>query len=473
MPLCAPLAFSPARAGDLEVRRPSAPYALVREDGARRATLQIYGEIGFWGVTAASVAADLALVRDIDVLTVRISSYGGEAFEGLAIHNLLRAQPFQVEVVVDGIAASAASVIAAAGDRVLVPESAMIMIHDPWIYAVGNAEELRKQASILDKIKAALIAAYRRKAPDLDEERLAALLSEDTWLTGAEAVALGLADAVVADEAAPVQPAPTASAEGLFRARAAIGERVVASLQAAIAARGKPTASGHKDAPVAPAASADAPAPEATQDPGREVPAAADGAPAQDAPEAAAVEGADAPETPEETPAEAAPEASADAPAPEVPAPVAEAPAAPAAPASPEEPAPCPVETAEAAVAAGIPAADAGRFAASLIASGATRAAIQARLAVRAEVGAIWSRALATVPHIRPAEAEVLACATVADARKAILEAMAAGSAQIDPRPAPPAPAAEDQAAARLKSAIQESMARLFPGHFTKPEEAA
>jgi 2-oxoglutarate dehydrogenase E2 component (dihydrolipoamide succinyltransferase) len=162
----------------------------------------------------------------------------------------------------------------------------------------------------------------------------------------------------------------------------------------------------------------------------------------------------------------------------ETPAPEAapESPEAAPAPETPAEPAPCPVETAEAAVAAGVPAADAARFAASLIASGASRAAIQARLAVRAEVGALWSRALQTVPHIRPAEADVLGSASVAEARKAILKAMAAGAADIDPRPAPPAPAAEDQAAALLKSAIRESMARLFPGHVetpSKPEEAA
>ena len=403
----APMVFSRVRAGDLDVRRPSVPYALVREDGARRATLYVYGEIGFWGVTAASVAADLALVRDIDVLTVRISSYGGEAFEGLAIHNLLRAQPFVVEVVVDGIAASAASLIAMAGDRVVVAESAMIMIHDPWSFAIGGAQDLRKQADVLDKIKAALIAAYRRKAPDLDEERLSALLSEETWLSGAEAVALGLADAVVEDEEAPVAPAPSASAQGLFRACASVGDRVAASLRDAIAARaaaaGKPT--------VAPAAAVEAPAEPAPQDPGREDPAAVEPTPAEGAEETAAVEGAETP----------APEAAAEAPQASAAARVVIDPVAMAAVVREAG------ETEETAVA--------------LLREGVSIDVARARLTARREARACLESARAAFARLGSIsaadEAEILSAPSVAEARAKIFDLLVAQEPQIDRRPIP------------------------------------
>lgn len=413
-----PMAFSRVRAGEIDVRRPSVPYALVREDGARSATIYIYGEIGCWGVTAASVAADLALVRDIDLLTVRISSYGGEAFEGVAIFNLLRSQPYRVEVVVDGIAASAASVIAMAGERITMAESAMMMIHDPWTVAWGNADALRKSAATLDKLKASLMAAYRYRAPEIDEARLSALLSEETWLSPAEAIDIGLADEEVADDEAPVQPAPTASAEGLFRAHAETGERVVASLRAAVAARGKPT--------VAPVASADAPAPEPAQDPAREVPAAADATPVQGEVEAAAVEGAE-------------PVAEAQEPAP-----------APEAPAAPE----APVEAPQAAAAAPRAVVDPVAMAAvvreagepeetaiALLREGVSIEAAQARLATRREARAALEGARAAFARLGSIsaadEAAILAATSAADARARIFDLLVAQEPQIDRRPTP------------------------------------
>lgn len=422
LPAAVPMAFSRVRAGEIDVRRPSVPYALVREDGARSATIYIYGEIGCWGVTAASVAADLALVRDIDLLTVRISSYGGEAFEGVAIFNLLRSQPYRVEVVVDGIAASAASVIAMAGERITMAESAMMMIHDPWTVAWGNADALRKSAATLDKLKASLMAAYRYRAPEIDEARLSALLSEETWLSPAEAIALGLADEEVADDEAPVQPAPTASAEGLFRAHAETGERVVASLRAAVAARGKPTA--------APAASADTPAPEAAQDPAREVPVAADATPAQGEVEAAAVEGAE----PVAEPAAEAQET----------APVVEAPAAPEAPVeAPQAAAAAPRAVVDPVAMAAVvrEAGETEDMAIALLREGVSVEAAQARLATRREARAALEGARAAFARLGSIsaadEAAILAATSAADARARIFDLLVGQEPEIDRRPTP------------------------------------
>jgi ATP-dependent protease ClpP protease subunit len=203
-------------------------YALVGSAGGP-ATLYVYGEIGEWGVTAAQVAADIEALGPVEKLTVRVSSYGGDAMEGVAINSLLRSLPYDVEVVIDGIAASAASVIAVAGRRVLMPRTALMMIHDPWAVALGDAEDMRRQADMLDKVKSALTAAYLAKAPEIDRDRLEALLAEETWLTAEEAVDLGLADEIVEPDTDRKAPANSAFSDNFY---AAIARRLAASAAA-------------------------------------------------------------------------------------------------------------------------------------------------------------------------------------------------------------------------------------------------
>lgn len=215
-------------------QRARQPYALTGSAGGP-ATLYVYGEIGDWGVSAAQVAADIEALGAIEKLTVRVSSYGGDAMQGVAIHNLLRSLPYEVEVVIDGIAASAASVIAVAGQRVLMPSTALMMIHDPWSLAAGNAEDMRRQAAALEKVKQALAAAYLAKAPDIDPERLDALLSEETWLTAEEAVELGLADEIVEPDADREAPASAAARPAIY---AAVVRRLAASAAASGRGRG-------------------------------------------------------------------------------------------------------------------------------------------------------------------------------------------------------------------------------------------
>lgn len=161
--------------------------------------LRIYGDIGssFWSedsVTAARFAKDLEAVKGRK-LNIRINSLGGSVFDGVAIYNLLKAHNAEKVVYIDGIAASIASVIAMAGDKVVMPANTMIMIHDPWTFAAGNASELRKNAEVLDKIKTAIVSSYTTKT-GMSAQDVSDLMGVDTWMNADEALAWGFADEV-------------------------------------------------------------------------------------------------------------------------------------------------------------------------------------------------------------------------------------------------------------------------------------
>ena len=157
----------------------------------------IYDEIGLWGISAARFVEDLKAVDDGAVkFTVAINSPGGDLFDGFAIHNALVRLGDRCAVRIDGLAASAASVIACGGSQVVMASNAMMMIHNPWTFAYGTAEELRKTADMMDKARDGILAAYRRKAPSIEDAELLRMLDDETWLTADEAVALGLADVV-------------------------------------------------------------------------------------------------------------------------------------------------------------------------------------------------------------------------------------------------------------------------------------
>lgn len=162
------------------------------EDG--KAVVRIYEEISLWGVTADDFARDIAQISAGEI-EVQINSPGGDVFDGLAIYNALRTHPAHVTTRVDGIAASAASVIVQAGDRRVMVESAQLMIHEAWGLAIGPARELREFADLLDKQNDVIAAIYAARS-DRDTAHFRELMSTDTYLTDAEAVELGLADEV-------------------------------------------------------------------------------------------------------------------------------------------------------------------------------------------------------------------------------------------------------------------------------------
>ena len=158
------------------------------------AEISIYDEIGFWGVSAASFAQDLKdCGNNLKQINLHIHSPGGDVFDGIAIYNLLKNHPANVTVYIDGLAASMASVIAMAGNEVIMPENAMMMIHKPWGIQGGDAEDMRKYADLLDKVENTLIPAYASKTGKTPEE-LAEMLSAETWLTAKECVEQGFAD---------------------------------------------------------------------------------------------------------------------------------------------------------------------------------------------------------------------------------------------------------------------------------------
>ncbi|MDZ5712246.1 head maturation protease, ClpP-related [Jeotgalibacillus haloalkalitolerans] len=163
------------------------------------ATLYIYGDIGesWWDDSvSANEVKDFLNGTNANVIHVHINSLGGDAFDGVAIHNQLKSHKAKIIVHVDGIAASAASVIAMAGDEINMPATSMLMIHNAWTFAYGNARELRKVAEDLDKISHSVSEAYMTRFVGTREE-LNQLLDQEEFLTAEEAIAFGLADEVI------------------------------------------------------------------------------------------------------------------------------------------------------------------------------------------------------------------------------------------------------------------------------------
>lgn len=166
----------------------------IKARGAAQAEVFIYDEIGAFGVSAKQFAKDLKQHANARQIDLRINSPGGSVFDGNAIYNQLKQHPAKITAHIDGIAASMASVIAMAADHVVMPENALMMIHNPWSVSIGDSEQLRKDADLLDKVKTTLVGAYGRSG--LPEEELIAIMDAETWLTADEALEHGFIDEV-------------------------------------------------------------------------------------------------------------------------------------------------------------------------------------------------------------------------------------------------------------------------------------
>lgn len=154
-----------------------------------------FGQIQQSETSANHFREELGKYPDAREIWLYINSNGGSVFEGTAIYNQLRRHPAQKTVYIDGFACSVASVIAMAGDRVIMPRNAMMMIHNAYMITCGNAAELRKAADDLDAINRGNRQAYLQKAGDkLTEETLVAMLDAETWLTADQCIQFGLAD---------------------------------------------------------------------------------------------------------------------------------------------------------------------------------------------------------------------------------------------------------------------------------------
>lgn len=202
------------------------PHALVT--AGDETTIYLYDSIvsddatadWFGGVSAQSLVPQIRAIKG-GTINLRINSPGGDVFAAQAICQAIRETSAKVVAHVDGYAASAATVIATAADEVRISDGAMYMIHCGWTMAMGNAEELRSTAGLLDKVDATMCAQYARKT-GLAEADVLTMMQAETWFTAQEAVDKGFANAISDSpkiaaswdvSAYANAPAPTATAE--------------------------------------------------------------------------------------------------------------------------------------------------------------------------------------------------------------------------------------------------------------------
>lgn len=164
--------------------------------------IYIYGDIvsSKWeetDVTAVDFKNELNQLGDVSEIDVHINSAGGNVFEGHAIYNMLKMHKARVNIYVDALAASIASVIAMSGDTIFMHKNSFMMIHNSWIMTLGNSKDLRQTADLLDKTDQSSNNAYLDKATNLSEAELKQLLEAETWLTADEALEKGLADEIL------------------------------------------------------------------------------------------------------------------------------------------------------------------------------------------------------------------------------------------------------------------------------------
>jgi ATP-dependent Clp endopeptidase proteolytic subunit ClpP len=153
----------------------------------------LYDEIGYWGVTAKDFALALADVGADKPIRLRINSPGGDVFDGLAIYNALQAHKGAVVCVVDGVAASIASVIACAGATLEMAEPSMLMIHNAWVVVVGDKRDMAAMVEVMAKVDGQLAAIYASKSGKPAAE-IVGMMDAETWLTSAEAIEAGFCD---------------------------------------------------------------------------------------------------------------------------------------------------------------------------------------------------------------------------------------------------------------------------------------
>ena len=178
-------------------------FNMLKQETDDSLDLYIFGDIVPSGwkwdesdVTSYDVKDILTSKEDLKTINVHINSCGGDVYEGLAIFNLLKNHKAQINVYVDGIAASIASVIAMAGNRIVMTDASLMMIHNCYTYTSGNAKELRKKADDMEKVMEACKAAYKGRINITDEE-LDKLLDEETFLTAKECFEKGFATEVI------------------------------------------------------------------------------------------------------------------------------------------------------------------------------------------------------------------------------------------------------------------------------------
>lgn len=205
--------------------------AQADDDEATISILEVIGE-DFWtggGVTAKRIAAALRSIGSRDV-RVDINSPGGDFFEGVAIYNALRAHPHKVTVRILGLAASAASVIAMAGDDIQIGKAGFLMIHNAWVVAIGNRHDLAEAAATMEPFDDAMATVYSDRA-GVEKPKAAEWMDNETWFNGEQAVEVGLADGFLPADAV---------AEDKTKAEALSGVNATRRIDARLAKTGMP-----------------------------------------------------------------------------------------------------------------------------------------------------------------------------------------------------------------------------------------
>lgn len=182
----------------IQKRSPFQPRAKVGkyriENKTDESTIYIYDEISWFGLTAEQLVKD---INDLDskVINIRFNSPGGSVFDGTAVFNAIKQHKARTISHIDGLAASIASVIALASDEVRMSENAFLMIHDPWSIVIGNAETMREEADLLDKVGGTIAKTYTDKTGK-DKDEILEMMNAETWMTAEEALEMGFIDAI-------------------------------------------------------------------------------------------------------------------------------------------------------------------------------------------------------------------------------------------------------------------------------------
>jgi ATP-dependent protease ClpP protease subunit len=173
-------------------------FTMAAGNSGKSAEITIYDLVGFWGVDSVAFHDELSSLGDVDTINLRINSPGGDVYQGVAIYNMLARHPANVIVTVDGLAASIASLIMLAGNEILIPENAAVLIHNPSGGVYGTADDMDQMATWLRQIGQGVTNTYvttNRKS--LPREEIEAMLSAETWMTAQTAVDKGFADRVI------------------------------------------------------------------------------------------------------------------------------------------------------------------------------------------------------------------------------------------------------------------------------------
>jgi ATP-dependent protease ClpP protease subunit len=190
------------------------PWYKIKNAATGEAEIYIYEQIGkdFWGdgIAAKDFVRDLNAL-DVERIALHINSPGGAVFDGQAIHTALRQHPAEITTYVDSLAASIASVIALAAERVVMARNALFMIHNPAGYAGGSAKDMRQYADLLDTVAETIMGVYEERTGSSREE-IAAAMEAETWYTAERAFAAGFVDEISAPLAVAASWDPAAFA---------------------------------------------------------------------------------------------------------------------------------------------------------------------------------------------------------------------------------------------------------------------